>query len=110
MPEIANIGARTGKYMDIPESAKGPAIDPAKGYRIQALGRGLYMVTENVYQSMFMVHDEGVIVADVPPPLAAFIPKAVREVTDKPITHIIYSHAHSDHIGATGDLLATLAR
>lgn len=110
MPEIATIGARTGKYMDIPESAQGPAIDPAKGYRIQELGRGLHMVTDNVYQAMFMVHAKGVILADVPPPLAAFIPKAIREVTSQPVTHIIYSHAHIDHIGATGDFLAKLPK
>ena len=24
---------------------------------------------------------------------------AIAEITDKPITHLIYSHAHSDHIG-----------
>lgn len=110
MPEIATIGARTGKYMDIPESAKGPAIDPTKGYRIQELGRGLHMVTDNVYQAMFVVHDKGVILADVPPPLAAFIPKAIREVTSKPVTHVIYSHAHIDHIGAAGDFLSTLSK
>ena len=52
MPEIANIGARTGKYMDIPESAKGPAIDPAKGYRIQALGRGLFADPRTVEVSL----------------------------------------------------------
>lgn len=106
MPEIAAIGVRIGKYLDVPEPAKGPAIDPAKGYRIQQLGRGLYMVTENVYQAMFAVHERGVILVDVPPTLAAFIPKAIREVTDKPVTHIVYSHAHSDHIGAAGEFIA----
>jgi len=30
-PAIAPIGARVDKYFDVPESAKGPAIDPAKG-------------------------------------------------------------------------------
>ena len=110
MPAIATIGARTGKYMDIPDAAKGPNIDPAKGYRTQELGRGLYMLTDNVYQAMFVVHDQGVVLADVPPLLAAFITKAIREVTGKPITHIIYSHAHIDHIGAAGELVATLPR
>ena len=31
MPTIPPIGMRTGKYFDIPASAQGPAIDPAKG-------------------------------------------------------------------------------
>ena len=89
MPQIAPIGEQVGKYMTIPESAKGPAIDPAKGHRIQDLGQGLDMVTENVYQSMFLVYDKGVVVIDAPPSLATFIPKA-----------IVYSPFHIDHIGA----------
>jgi glyoxylase-like metal-dependent hydrolase (beta-lactamase superfamily II) len=104
MADIAPIGERTGKYMDLPDSAKGPAIDPAKGYRVQQLGRDLYMVTENVYQAMFMVHERGVIVVDAPPSIAAHIPKAIAEVTHKPITHLIYSHSHSDHIGGAKSL------
>ncbi len=27
--------------------------------------------------------------------------KAIAEVTDKPITHVVYSHSHIDHIGGT---------
>src|SRR6185369_14782643 len=64
MPTIAPIGVRIPKYMDVPESANGPAIDPAKGYRTQDLGHGLYMVTDNAYQSMFMVYETGVVVVD----------------------------------------------
>jgi hypothetical protein len=104
MPEIAPIGVRVGKYMDVPESAKGPAIDPAKGYRIQELGKGLYLVTDNAYQSMFMVYEKGVVVIDAPPSYAQSIPKAIAEVTDKPITHIVYSHSHADHIGGAKGL------
>ena len=101
MPSIAAIGERTGKYIDVPESAKGPAVDPAKGYRLQDLGRGLYMVTDNAYQSMLLVHDRGVVVIDAPPAYAARLPQAIAEVTDKPITHVVYSHSHVDHIGGT---------
>jgi glyoxylase-like metal-dependent hydrolase (beta-lactamase superfamily II) len=101
MPSIAPIGVRIGKYLDVPASAQGPAIDPAKGYRLQELGSGLYMITDGAYQSMFLVYDRGVVVIDAPPSYAAHILKAVSEVSDKPITHIIYSHSHIDHIGGT---------
>lgn len=104
MPAIAPIGVRIGKYLDVPESAKGPALDPAKGYRIQDLGSGLYMVTDNAYQSMFMVYATGVVVVDAPPGYAAHIKQAIAEVTDKPITHLVYSHSHIDHIGGTRGL------
>ena len=58
MPSIAPIGEKIGKYMDVPAAAVGPAIDPAKGYRLQDLGGGLHMITDNAYQSMFLVYDE----------------------------------------------------
>jgi hypothetical protein len=43
----------------VPASAQGPAIDPAKGYRLQGLGKGLYMITDNAIQSMFLVYNRG---------------------------------------------------
>jgi glyoxylase-like metal-dependent hydrolase (beta-lactamase superfamily II) len=104
MPSIAPIGERIGKYMEVPAAAVGPAIDPAKGYRLQDLGGGLHMITDNVYQSMVLVYDEGVVVIDAPPSFAQHIPAAIAEVTTKPITHVIYSHAHIDHIGGTKSL------
>ena len=100
-PAIAPIGVRIAKYRDVPASAKGPAVDSAKGYRLQDLGGGLYMVTDNVYQSMFLVYDRGVVVVDAPPAYAARIPRAIAEVTTRPVTHVVYSHSHTDHIGGT---------
>ncbi|MFC5757889.1 MBL fold metallo-hydrolase [Rhizobium sp. GCM10022189] len=102
--EIAPIGVRPSAFMRIPPSARGPEIDRKKGYRIESLGVGLYMVTDNAYQSMFMVYDHGVVVVDAPPSYAGKIREAVGEVTDKPITHLIYSHSHADHIGGAGSL------
>jgi len=104
MPLIAPIGERIEKYIDINESAKGPAIDPNKGYRLQQLGKGLYMITDNAYQSMFMVYEKGVVVIDAPTSFAQIIPKAIAEVTDKAVTHIVYSHSHIDHIGGIPSL------
>jgi glyoxylase-like metal-dependent hydrolase (beta-lactamase superfamily II) len=96
---IALIGEHVDRYLDVPESARGPALAPGKAYRLQELGRGLYMISDNAYQSMFLVHDGGVVVVDAPPAYAAHIPAAIAEVTDRPITHLVYSHSHVDHIG-----------
>ena len=104
MPALAPIGVRVDTYLEVSDSAKGPAVDPAKGYRNQELGEGLYMITDGAYQSMFMTYEDGVVVVDAPPPYALHIPKAIAEVTDKPITHLVYSHYHADHIGGATSL------
>ncbi len=104
MPALAPIGVRVDRYLEVSDSAKGPAVDPAKGYRTQKLGEGLYMITDGAYQSMFMTYDEGVVVVDAPPAYASHIPTAIAEVTDKPITHLVYSHYHADHIGGATSL------
>jgi glyoxylase-like metal-dependent hydrolase (beta-lactamase superfamily II) len=104
MPAIAPIGVRIDKYLDVPEAAKGPAVDPAKGYRTEKVGDGLYMMTDGGIQSMFMTYESGVVVMDAPQNYASHIREAIAAVTDKPITHLIYSHFHADHIGGAGTL------
>jgi len=59
------------------------------------------MVTEGAYQSMFLVYETGVVVVDAPPTYAARLRQAISEITPKPITHVIYSHSHTDHIAGT---------
>jgi glyoxylase-like metal-dependent hydrolase (beta-lactamase superfamily II) len=104
MPVLAPIGVRVDTYLGVPESAKGPAVDPAKGYRTQKLGEDLYMITDGAYQSMFMTYEDGVVVVDAPPSYASHIPQAIAEVTHKPITHLVYSHYHVDHIAGAKSL------
>jgi glyoxylase-like metal-dependent hydrolase (beta-lactamase superfamily II) len=85
----------------IPESAKGPPI-PDEGYLVEEIRDNLYWVTDGTYDTMFLVTDEGVVAIDAPPSIGQNYLKAIANVTDKPITHVIYSHAHLDHIGAAG--------
>jgi len=84
----------------IPETAYGPAIPEDKGYFVEELGEGLYWVTEGAYQVMFLTTGKGVIVVDAPPSIGENVLKAIEETTDEPITHVIYSHSHADHIAA----------
>ncbi len=44
----------------------------------------------------------GVIVVDAPPSIAPNVLAAIKSVTDSPITHVVYSHAHADHIAGAG--------
>ena len=90
--------------IQLPEAAKGPPI-PAKGYLVQQIKDGLYWLTDGAYQTMFMVTDKGVVAVDAPPTIGNKYLKAIAEVTTKPVTYVIYSHAHIDHIGTAGIFL-----
>jgi glyoxylase-like metal-dependent hydrolase (beta-lactamase superfamily II) len=69
-----------------------------KGYTLEEIGGGLYWVCDSGYNTMFAVTNDGVIACDAPPSLGANYLKAIAEVTNKPVTHVIYSHEHVDHI------------
>ena len=78
-----------------------PTILPDKDYVVQEISGGVYWISDGAYNTMFVVSDEGVIVIDPLPTLGERYLKAIREVTDQPIKFIIYSHSHTDHIGAS---------
>ena len=93
--------SKNSTIVQIPNAAKGPAI-PAKGYLVQEIRDHLYWVTDGSYTAMFLVTDKGVVAVDAPPSIGENYLKAIAEVTDKPVTYVIYSDAHIDHIGAAG--------
>ena len=74
---------------------------------MKEIADGLYWVTEGAYTTMFLTTRKGVIVVDAPPSISGKLLKAIAEVTDEPITHVIYSHPHADHIGSAGLYPAT---
>src|SRR6266481_5184527 len=76
-------------------------IDPNLGYAVKNVGGGVYVVSDNGWQSAFLVTDEGVIVFDAPASFGKNIPSAVARVTDKSIKMLVYSHVHKDHIGGS---------
>ena len=90
----------------LPDIAFGVLIDPAKGYLVEEISDGIYWITEGTYQMMFATYSspdgDGVIVVDAPPSIGPNILSAISEITTAPITHVIYSHSHADHIGAAG--------
>ena len=49
---------------------------------------------------MFLTNGKGDIVVDAPPTIGDKVLAAIAETTEEPITHVIYSHSHADHIAA----------
>jgi glyoxylase-like metal-dependent hydrolase (beta-lactamase superfamily II) len=78
-----------------------------KGYICEQIRGGLYWFTDGAYNTMFLVTPKGVVAVDAPPTLGGNYLKAIREVTDKPIRYLIYSHEHTDHIGAASQFPPT---
>ncbi len=61
------------------------------------------------YFSVFVITDDGVIVTDpINAEAAAWLKDEIAKMTDKPVTHIIYSHSHEDHASG-GSVLADTA-
>ena len=90
-------------YVPVLDSVKANfwKIDPAIGYAVKSFGGGVYVISDNGWQSAFLVTDEGVIVFDAPASFGKHIPSAISKVTDKPIKMLVYSHSHKDHIGGS---------
>lgn len=82
------------------ETMSAPEISRDKGYFVREIRDRLYWVTDGAYGTIFLVYSKGVIAVDPLPTLGPRYLKAISEVTDKPVTHVIYSHEHTDHIGA----------
>ncbi len=70
---------------------------PERGYDYFKIAENAYFVHDEFEHMVFFVTDDGVVVYDAKPDVTPFVLKVIPEVTDKPITHVIYSHHHRDH-------------
>ena len=92
-------------YAPIPRPALGPALNE-QGYYVGRVERNLYWVTDGTYQSAFLTTSDGVVLLDAPPTIGHNIQRAVDEIAaangvSNKVTHLIYSHHHADHAGAS---------
>src|SRR5260221_7264992 len=92
-------------YAPIPPSALGPALN-ADGYFVGPITDTLYWVTDSFYQAMFLTTRDGVVLVDAPPTIGHNLLRAIEAITSAngmpgTVTHLVYSHSHADHIGAS---------
>jgi glyoxylase-like metal-dependent hydrolase (beta-lactamase superfamily II) len=101
-------------YAPIPRPALGPALNE-QGYYVGRVEQNLYWVTDGTYQSAFLTTKDGVVLLDAPPTLGHNIQRAVDEIAaangvSNRVTHLVYSHHHADHVGASSLFDGTVTR
>ncbi len=85
----------------VPASAQEQAAAPRPvfGNQIRHITGNLYRAGNGLWHSIFLVTDEGIIVAD---PLnvafATWLKTQLDEQYDVPVKYVIYSHSHFDHV------------
>ncbi|HEY0472047.1 MAG TPA: MBL fold metallo-hydrolase [Kribbella sp.] len=92
-------------YAPIPPSALGPALN-AQGYYVGRLEKNLYWVTDGTYQAAFLTTKDGVVLFDAPPSIGRNLQRAIDQIASangvsNKVTHLVYSHHHADHLGAS---------
>src|SRR5260370_17997907 len=90
----------------IPDSARGWTRDLAGGLGVEEVGDRLFLVTDGDYQAMVADTGEGIVAFDAP--WGPEYVSAIRRVSPAPVTHVVYSHSHYDHIGGAGHLGAAV--
>jgi glyoxylase-like metal-dependent hydrolase (beta-lactamase superfamily II) len=93
------------EFAPIPQSALGPPVN-ADGYFVGQITGDLYWVTDSIYIAMFLTTQDGVVVVDAPPTIGHNLLRAISAVTQangrpSQVTHLVYSHSHADHAGAS---------
>lgn len=68
-------------------------------YILQKIGERTYYVQRYFYSTTFYVGDKGGLLFDAPEGRGKYLLQAIRDVTPLPVTALVYSHYHVDHIG-----------
>ena len=73
----------------------------------------VYRFKNKFHYSIFVITDSGVVVTDpINTEAALWLRSEIGKLTDKPITHLVYSHSHGDHASggaAFGDVPNVIA-
>lgn len=77
-------------------------------FTLQRLTDRTYWVQRYFYGTTFHVGDEGVLLFDPLESRGEALLAAVKSVTDKPVTALVYSHAHADHIADAAPMMQAL--
>ncbi|MEU3982841.1 MBL fold metallo-hydrolase [Streptomyces sp. NPDC026672] len=97
--------SRLPGFAPVPAGSMGPSLN-TDGYYVGRIKGNLYWVTDAFYQAMFLSTRDGVVLVDAPPTIGNNLLRAIKDVTrangrPSKVTHLVHSHAHADHVGAS---------
>lgn len=76
----------------------GPALGQEATRALTNITGDVWRFQNNAHYGLVVVSGEGVAVADpISAEAAAWLEAKLAEITDQPVTHLIYSHSHGDH-------------
>ncbi|ASJ73259.1 MBL fold metallo-hydrolase [Granulosicoccus antarcticus] len=85
----------------------------AQDRAISNIAGDVYRFQNQFHNSIFVITDDGVVVTDpINAEAALWLRSEIGKLTEKPITHLIYSHSHADHasggaaFGEVADVIA----
>lgn len=75
-----------------------PATSFSQDRAVSNIAGDVYRFKNMFHYSIFVISKDGVIVTDpINAEAATWLRSEISKLTDKPITHLIYSHSHADH-------------
>jgi glyoxylase-like metal-dependent hydrolase (beta-lactamase superfamily II) len=91
MKALLSVIAALGMFAD-----SGFAQEPVR--EVSNIAGDVYLFRNNFHNSVFVITEEGVVVTDpIDAGAAAWLKAEIGKLTDRPITHLVYSHSHGDH-------------
>ena len=74
----------------------------AQETKVQKITDNVYSIFLHYYHSLVVIGDKGVLITDTANRIRAEILKAeIVKLTELPVSHIVLSHEHYDHVGGT---------
>ncbi len=110
-PALSSVGAKYVEPSATRILQKGEKVDDiftrntTTAYFVQRLSERAYFFNGGFYTTTFYVGNTGVLLLDAPEGQAKNILAAIAEVTKLPVTAIIYSHNHADHIISAAEVI-----
>lgn len=75
-----------------------PSVAQDAKREISKVAGDVYRFQNNFHYSLVTVTQDGVVVVDsINAGAASWLKENLKTITDKPVTHLIYSHSHGDH-------------